>query len=240
MSKAFSVDSVSFSFGSRQALEDVSFDVPEGCFAALLGPNGAGKSTLFSLMSGLLHCPDGRIAVAGYDMARQPAEALARTGVVFQSPTLDLDLSVLRNLTYFAALHGIANAEARSRAMESLEHFDLADRAHEPARTLSGGQRRRMEIARVLIHRPSVLLLDEPTVGLDLPARRSITRQVHSLTESTGLTVLWATHLVDEVEDNDFLILLHQGRVTAKGKMGDVAAGRPLSDVFMTLTGEAA
>lgn len=232
MSEGLSVSSLSYSYGPRSALKGVSFRVEPGRFCALLGPNGAGKSTLFSLLTRLFATREGRIEVAGFDLSKSPRAALARIGVVFQQPTLDLDLTVRRNLLYFAALHGISGREARSRSDEALDRLGMAERADEKARALNGGHRRRMEIARALIHRPSVLLLDEPTVGLDAATRVAITDHVHRLAADDGLTVLWATHLTDEVRPADQLVVLHRGQVLADDPAGDDVTAR-----FLSLTG---
>jgi ABC-2 type transport system ATP-binding protein len=234
-----SVQSLTYAYGPKTALDAVSFDLAPATFCALLGANGAGKSTLFALMTRLFSAPQGRITVAGHDLAREPRAALARLGVVFQQPTLDLDLTVRRNLLYFAALHGIAGREADTRAAAVLDRLGMADRAREPLRNLNGGHRRRMEIARALIHRPAVLLLDEPTVGLDAASRAAITAHVHDLA-ADGICVLWATHLVDEVRDSDRLLVLHRGRLLADGRTQDIRAGRPLAEAFLTLTGAGA
>ena len=166
MSQGLSVDRVSYRYGDKVALDAVSFDVAPGRFAALLGPNGAGKSTLFSLLTRLFTTGDGRISIAGQDMGRTPRAALARMGVVFQSPTLDLDLTIRQNLSYFAALHGLSGRDARRRIDAALDRLEIRARAGEKARNLNGGHRRRTEIARALVHDPSVLLLDEPMAGL--------------------------------------------------------------------------
>ncbi len=234
------VSGLSFSYGAKLALDDVSFAVEPGAFCALLGPNGAGKSTLFALLTRLFTTRQGEISVAGANLAQEPRKALARIGVVFQSQTLDLDLTVRRNLSYYAALHGLSGREARIRIEAALERLGMAERAGERARDLNGGHRRRTEIARALIHRPDVLLLDEPTVGLDAAARASITDHVHRLCAEDGLTVLWATHLTDEVGPGDRLVILHRGRVMEDGIAGDITAGRPLTEAFLTITGEAA
>ncbi|WP_417724921.1 ABC transporter ATP-binding protein [Salipiger sp.] len=234
---SLTVDHLSYAYGAKQALKDVSFSLPEGTFAALLGPNGAGKSTLFSLLTRLFTAPDGRIGIAGHDLSRAPRAALARMGVVFQQPTLDLDLSVRQNLGYFAALHGIAGREAQSRIDAALDRLAMRERAREKARDLNGGHRRRTEIARALLHRPDVLLLDEPTVGLDAASRTAITAHVHDLARETGLTVLWATHLTDEVMPDDRLLLLHRGEIRADGIAADLHGARPLRDWFLDLTG---
>lgn len=232
MGEGLAVSDLSYSYGQRRALDGVGFRVEPGRFCALLGPNGAGKSTLFSLLTRLFTTREGRIEVAGFDLSRSPRAALARIGVVFQQPTLDLDLTVRRNLLYFAALHGLSGREARRRSEEALERLGMAERADEKARALNGGHRRRMEIARALIHRPAVLLLDEPTVGLDAATRAAITDHVHRLAADDGLTVLWATHLTDEVRPADQLVVLHRGKVLSDGP-----AGEGVTERFLRLTG---
>jgi len=233
---ALRVSHVSLSYGAKTALDDVSFALPRGRFCALLGPNGAGKSTLFSLLTRLLVTRDGTIEVAGHDLARNPRAALARIGVVFQQPTLDLDMSVTRNMRYFAALHGLSGRAAATRIDAALDRLNMRERAGEKVRALNGGHRRRMEIARALVHSPEVLLLDEPTVGLDTAARRSITAHVHQLA-GEGLTVLWATHLVDEIDPADEVVVLHRGRVLQQATAAEVAGERPLIDAFIEMTG---
>jgi ABC-2 type transport system ATP-binding protein len=230
------VEELSYRYGPRLALDQVGFAVAPGTFCALLGPNGAGKSTLFGLLTRLFTTPSGRIVVDGIDLARNPRAALARMGVVFQQPTLDLDLTLRRNLLYFAGLHGLSGRDAQTRADQALTRIGLTDRARDPVRALSGGQRRRLEIARALMHGPSVLLLDEPTVGLDAASRRDITAHVHALAAEQGMTILWATHLTDEVADTDRLVLLHRGRVLADTTAAGFRAERPLSDAFLAAT----
>lgn len=234
------VERLSFAYGATKALDDVSLRVEPGTFCALLGPNGAGKSTLFALLTRLFTAPEGRIVIGGHDLARSPRAALAAMGVVFQQPTLDLDLTIRQNLRYFAALHGLAGRAAAHRIDAALDRLGLAARAGERGRTLNGGHRRRTEIARALLHRPAFLLLDEPTVGLDAATRASLTAHVHSLAAEDGLTVLWATHLTDEVGDDDRLAILHAGRIRANGHAGALRGGQPLHDYFLSLTQEAA
>lgn len=232
------VEGISHDWGARPALDDVSFSVESGRFCALLGPNGAGKSTLFGMLTRLFTPRAGRIVMAGFDMARAPRAALARMGAVFQASTLDPDLTVRHNLLYFAALHGLSGREAEMRTIAALERLGMAERAGEKVAKLNGGHRRRMEIARALLHRPQVLLLDEPTVGLDAAARAAITAHVHDLS-TDGLTVLWATHLVDEVRKTDRLVILHRGSVLADGEAGEIG-GADLTARFLALTGERA
>jgi ABC-2 type transport system ATP-binding protein len=236
---ALSIDGISHSYGARRALKDIGFTVAPASFTALLGLNGAGKSTLFSLVTRLFGIQAGRIGIFGHDIGLAPGEALRLLGVVFQPRTLDLDLSVTQNLLYHAALHGIDRREARLRAGELLPHIGLADRAGSKVRDLSGGQMRRLEIARALLHRPRLLLLDEATVGLDVKARADILNHVRGLVTEQGIGVLWATHLFDEIVPSDDLVVLHQGRVLAYGQVARIIADTGAQDInssFMRLT----
>jgi ABC-2 type transport system ATP-binding protein len=242
MDAALAVERVSHFYGPRRALDDVSFKVTPGRFVALLGLNGAGKSTLFSLITRLYGVRAGHIRVFGYDITPDPGPALRLLGVVFQPRTLDLDLSVAQNLIYHAALHGIGVREARIRAAELLSQTGMTDRARDKVRDLSGGQMRRVEIARALLHRPRLLILDEATVGLDIKARAEILEHVRVLVRQDGVTVIWATHLVDEVAVDDDLIVLHRGRILAQGTAAEIvtqngAAG--VGEAFTRLTRDA-
>jgi ABC-2 type transport system ATP-binding protein len=236
---ALAVEGVSHSYGARRALADVSLDVAPAAFAVLLGLNGAGKSTLFALVTRLYGTQHGRIRIYDYDVARAPGEALRTLGVVFQSRTLDLDLSVTQNLMYHAALHGIDKREARARAEDVLARIALTDRARDKVRSLSGGQMRRVEIARALLHRPRLLVLDEPTVGLDIKSRADLLAHVRQLIVDEGIGVLWATHLIDEVADTDQVTVLHRGRILANGCALQVVSdcgARDIRDAFSRLT----
>ena len=232
------VEGLSFAYGAVQALDNVSFALEPGAFCALFGPNGAGKSTLYALLTRLFTTPRGRIAIAGHDLGREPRQALARMGVVFQQPTLDLDLTVQQNLAYFAALHGVPRRARRARIEGALSRLGMAERAGEKVRTLNGGHRRRTEIARALIHDPQVLLLDEPTVGLDAATRTAIVAHVHDLAADKGMTVLWATHLLDEVRAADRLIILHRGRVLADGIAHEIGGEEGIGQRFLDLTAD--
>ncbi len=237
---AIEVRGVSHAYGARKALDNVSLTVPASQFTALLGLNGAGKTTLFSLITRLYDTRQGSIDVLGHRVSREPGEALRLLGVVFQARTLDLDISVMDNLLYHAALHGIGRREARQRAHAALQDIDLADRARDQVRKLSGGQMRRIEIARALLHRPRVLVLDEPTVGLDVASKSAILRQVRALVRQRGVAVLWATHLLDEVTPGDAVVVLHRGRVLASGDVVDVVTSAGAIDMrsaFIALTG---
>jgi ABC-2 type transport system ATP-binding protein len=239
---ALAVEHVSHAYGARKALDDVSFEVAPATFAVLIGLNGAGKSTLFSIITHLYAAGRGSVSVFGFDVGRQTGAALARIGVVFQSRTLDLDLTVAQNLRYQASLHGVAGGAARARGSALLQRIGLADRANDRVRELSGGQMRRVEIARALIHRPRLLLLDEPTAGLDVRARADILALTRGLVATDGVSVLWTTHLVDEVKPDDSVIVLHEGRVLAADRAQAVmaaAGARTVGDAFARLTGGA-
>ena len=238
MTPALVVEGVSHRFGKVEALRDVSFAVPRGAFTALLGVNGAGKTTLFSLITRLYDSTSGRIEVAGFDARRQPGEALARLGVVFQSRALDGDLTLRQNLTYHAALHGLGGRAARARIAEVLALVGLADRGGVKANALSGGQQRRAEIARALLHRPELLLLDEATAGLDLRARAEVQALVRRLIAEEGVSTLWATHVFDEVAPDDRVVVLHRGAVLADARAAEVAGGGASPTAFLAMTGE--
>jgi len=214
---ALSIDGLGHSFGPRRVLNHVSFSVAAGDFTVLLGLNGAGKTTLFSLATRLYLQREGAIRIFGMDIREHASECLRRMGIVFQQPTLDLDLTVEQNLFYHAALHGLSHREAALRITAEIERVGLADQRRDKVRRLSGGQRRRIEIARCLLHRPSLLLLDEPTVGLDIASRQFMLDHVRRLCCEEGIAALWATHLIDEVGEGAQVVVLHKGEVRAAG-----------------------
>jgi ABC-2 type transport system ATP-binding protein len=237
---ALVVSGVSHRFGEKQVLDNVSLNVPRGSFTVLLGLNGAGKSTLFALVTRLYDNVSGEIRILGHDVRRKPTAALQRLGVVFQSRTLDSDLTLDQNLYYHAALHGIGKSEAKKRAAAALSIVGLSDRAQEKVRNLSGGQARRVEIARSLLHRPGLLLLDEATVGLDIGSRESVLSIVRGLVEREGMGVLWATHLIDEIAPTDRVVVLHKGRILYSGSVPGLlnATGKPnVREAFRFMTG---
>ncbi|MFK7892944.1 MAG: ATP-binding cassette domain-containing protein [Granulosicoccus sp.] len=214
---ALSLENISFRYGKKYALESLTSTINAGETVILLGPNGAGKTTLFSLICGLFAPDTGSIRINGKSLLNR-ADALAPLGIVFQSQTLDLDLSVAQNLKYFCSLHGIPAAVGRERIAEGLDRMDMSERADDKVRTLNGGHRRRVEIIRATLHRPSILLLDEPTVGLDIPTRAELVKFIRGLPETTGCAILWATHLVDELEDTDRVMMLHRGKLRHDAK----------------------
>ena len=231
---------ISFRYGDKPVLKEVSFALTSGRFHALLGPNGAGKSTLFGLLTRLLALQQGELLLAGQSLKKQPSEAMRQIGVVFQQNALDLDLTVRQNLQYHAALHGLSRKDARTRGDRELARFELLERAKEPVRKLNGGHRRRVEIARALLHEPSLLLLDEPTVGLDVASRRALNEHVRILCDEAGLTALWATHMIEEVQQDDRVLILHQGKLLADGSGQDICEAegtRNLAETFHSLTG---
>jgi ABC-2 type transport system ATP-binding protein len=237
---ALLLDTVVKTYGSVRAVDGVSLTAKPGEFIALLGPNGAGKTTLFQLLSGLFAADSGRIEVMGHDMARDPVPALARLGIVFQQPTLDLELSVTANLMFHAGLHGISRAVAEPRIQKELARLDLAERAHDKTAQLSGGNRRRVELARALLHEPQLLLMDEATVGLDPQSRSDLLALMLSMRAERGVAVLWATHLCDEVADADRVIVLHRGKVladTTPAELVAAAAAKTIEEAFLKMTG---
>ncbi len=234
---ALDIRNVSHAFGRKKALDDVSFDVRQGRLTALLGINGAGKTTLFSLITRLYDNVSGRIAVCGYDIRDAPGPALARTGVVFQNRSLDASLSVRQNMQYHAALHGIGRRESQERSELVLKRVGLQDKTGANVRTLSGGQIRRAEIARALLHDPALLLLDEATVGLDVQSRRDVISVVRTLVSEHNVGVLWATHLFDEIEPQDDVVILHEGRVLARDTAAEIMGSQSLNDAFLARTG---
>ncbi len=233
------VSNLSKHFGARRAVDGVSFSVGPGEFVALLGPNGAGKSTLFQMLSGLFVADGGSAQVAGHDIGHDPIGALANLAIVFQQPALDLDLSVAANLQFQSDLHGIARAEARRRIAHWLERFKLTERAQDTCRDLSGGTRRKVELARALLSQPQLLLMDEATVGIDPASRAAILADVKALCRERAMGVLWATHLIDEAEAADRIVVMAAGTVRFDGTAKDLMqrdGHDKLLDAFLHLT----
>ncbi|NNG05898.1 MAG: ATP-binding cassette domain-containing protein [Inquilinus sp.] len=233
------VRDVSKSYGAIRALDGVSLRVDNGEMVALLGPNGAGKTTLFQLLSGLFVADAGSILIEGHDIRHNAVPALAAIGIVFQQPTLDLDMTIAGNLRFHARLHGLGRRLARQRIDEELARVGLTERRADAARQLSGGNRRRIELARALLPRPRLLLMDEPTVGLDPASRADLLDHILRLRADRHLGVLWATHLVDEAERADRVVILDRGRVLRSGTPAALVEGSAtatLSDAFLRLT----
>ena len=226
-------------YGERAALGGVSFALAAGQRVALLGPNGAGKSTLFQVLTGLFVADEGDVQVAGHSLRKAPTKALAHIGVVFQQMSLDLDLSVRRNLLFHAALHGLPRRGAEERIEADCRARGLGDDLGRAVRELSGGNRRKVELVRALLHRPEVILMDEPTVGLDPKSRRDLLTAIDADVRERASTVLWATHLVEEATGADRVLVLHKGKLLADGTPADVTAtlgGTTLEDAFLKAT----
>jgi ABC-2 type transport system ATP-binding protein len=226
-------------YGERVALDAVSLTLQAGTFATLLGPNGAGKSTLFQLLTGLFVPDAGQIEVSGHSMQSAATRALRHIGVVFQQMSLDLDLSVRANLMFHADLHGLPRADARSRIVQGCQGAGLGDDLERPVRELSGGNRRKVELVRALLHRPALLLMDEPTVGLDPKSRRDLLATVRADVTTRASAVLWATHLVEEAAAADRVIVLHKGKLLADGTPDEVTrtlGGGTLEEAFLRAT----
>ena len=233
------IKSLSKSYGLIKALNDVSFSLAEGEYASLLGPNGAGKTTLFQILTGLFVSEKGNVLINDFDMRNNAINALAHIGVVFQQITLDMDLTVMENLKFHSNLHGINDKEFKKRVIIELEQVNLSDRINDKVRSLSGGQKRRVELARSLLHKPKLLLLDEPTVGLDPQSRRDLLDYVIKLKKERKMAVLWATHLVDEAEKSDTVIILNKGKIIKKDTPQNITKEYnkdTLHDAFVSLT----
>tara|TARA_B100000989_G_C19497048_1_gene452512 strand:+ start:290 stop:1021 length:732 start_codon:yes stop_codon:yes gene_type:complete len=240
MSTALQIKNVSHKFGEFKALKNVSIKIDSGDFTVLLGLNGAGKTTLYSLITRLYNNNSGSIKIHNFDVREESSDALKNIGVVFQQPTLDLDLSVEENLHYHSSLHGLSFGDAKERIEEEIQRIDLIEKLKNKVRSLSGGQRRRVEIARSLLHKPKLLLLDEPTVGLDIGSRQMILKHVKSLCKKGDLAVLWATHLIDEIDKGEKVVIIHKGEIVESGdviKIVKKTKQKNIRDAFNKLVG---
>jgi len=203
------------SFGTRRAVDHVSMTVGSGGITALLGPNGGGKTTLFRMISSLLTPDRGSVQIAGLDSARDGLAYRRQLGVVFQSPSLDAKLTAVENLRHFGHLHALRSRPLTARITEMLERLDVADRAHDRVETLSGGLARRVELAKCMLTRPRLLLMDEPSTGLDPKARRTLWNCLDNLRRTENVTVLLTTHFLDEAERCDTVAVLDRGKLVA-------------------------
>jgi len=221
-SSALNIKTLNHNFGDLKALDNVNLTLKEGDYSILLGLNGAGKTTLFSLITRLYDNQTGLIEIFSHNIKEKPSKALANIGVVFQQPTVDLDLTVEQNLQYHASLHGMRKKLALDNALIELKRQNMEDILKKKIRELSGGQKRRVEIVRALMHNPKLLLLDEPTVGVDIESRKLIIKHVKNLCKEKKLAVRWVTHLIDEVDQEGKLIVLHKGKVLANDLVNNI------------------
>ena len=221
------------------ALDNVNLNIKCGEFVALLGPNGAGKSTLFSILSGMIQADEGDCLIDGNNIIHKSVDALKKLGIVFQQPTIDMELTVIENLFFHARLHGISLKNLKHNITKELETYKLETKINKKVRTLSGGERRKIELIRALLHSPRVLLMDEPTVGLDPKSRQDLLSKILKLKNTKGLSVLWTTHLVDEAEKADKIIILNKGKVLKEGNHNSLireASTNTLGEAFLKLT----
>ncbi|MGH7406765.1 MAG: ABC transporter ATP-binding protein, partial [Candidatus Methylomirabilales bacterium] len=214
---AVEVEDLRHFYGPRQALAGVTFRVSHGEIFGFLGPNGGGKTTLFKILSTLMPATGGTVRVLGRNLDHEPRAVRMRLGVVFQRPSLDPKLTVAENLRHHGHLYGLQGGALRRQAQGMLARLGLADRAADLVETLSGGLQRRTELAKGLLHRPDLLLLDEPSTGLDPGARRDFMAYLHQLRAEDGVTVLLTTHFIEEAERCDRVGILHRGRLVATG-----------------------
>ena len=215
------VNQVDFSYGNKKVLENISFSIEEGIFCVLLGLNGAGKSTIFSLITRLQNLVVGEISINNFPI-KDYSNALKDIGIVFQEPTLDLDLTVRQNLFYYGSLKGLDFKQTILSIEDEIKKLELESHLDTQVRKLNGGHRRRVEILRALINKPKLLLLDEPTVGLDLKSRFDILEYVRNLVHTKNISVLWITHLFDEIEENDSVAVIKTGKIVESGIVKEI------------------
>ena len=225
-------------YNSFKALDSISLKVNLGELVVLLGPNGAGKSTLFSIITGLSSADKGECFINGYNIKEDGIRALKSLGVVFQQPTIDLELSVKENLLFHCRLHGLELQKVIKTIESELKSSGLEKKINNKVRTLSGGERRKVELIRSLLHRPVMLLMDEPTVGLDPGSRADLLKKIVNLKLQGTISVLWTTHLVDEAEKADKIIILNKGKIQAigtKAQILDEAKEKKLEKAFFKI-----
>ena len=227
---AIILESVDFSYGKKPVLKNFSLSIKGEGFTALLGANGAGKSTTFNLISGILMADSGTVKIGGVYANDRKQRHTAKMGFVFQENTLDLELSVQQNIRYFAGLYGLKNYQSRSE--ELLKEFGLWEQRADKTASLNGGHRRRLEIARALLPNPEILILYEPTSGLDPTIRQEISNQVHALAKE-GVNVVWITHLLDEIEEHDQVILLEKGQIKEQGTFAELGGAQGIKSKFV-------
>lgn len=236
--KILEINNISKNFGSFHALKRIKFHIEKGELVVLLGPNGAGKSTLFSIIASLINPDEGECIINGQNVSNNTVLALKNLGIVFQQPTVDMELTVKENLFFHSRLHGI-NIKIINKIIEKeLKSYNLFDKIDRKSRILSGGERRKVELIRSLLHKPKLLLMDEPTVGLDPTSRKELLLKIHNLKKKENLAILWTTHLVDEAEKADKIIVLNKGKIVQLGTPGDIIKknkSKNLSNAFFKI-----
>ena len=228
------------SYGKTEALKGISFEVGASEVIGLLGPNGAGKSTLFQIAAGLFAPDAGSVEVFGLDYARSASQILARLGVVFQARSLDIEMTVKANLAFHGGLFGLSGKLLAERITEVTDLLEISDLLKRQVRTLSGGNQRRVEIARALLNQPDLLLMDEPSVGLDATTRRMLVAHMQVVRQRRGTSILWATHLVEEVDKADRIVVIADGKMVRVGTPAELiaaAGAKDLTDAYIALTG---
>lgn len=240
MPDLLAIEGVTKSYGALEALRGVDLRIGTGELVGLLGPNGAGKSTLFQICCGLFAADDGKVELFGKSYRDDPGAILSQLAVVFQSRSLDLDVSVKANLKFHGGMFGLFGRTLKQRVEEVAGLMDIGDLMDRQVRKLSGGNQRRVEIARALLSQPRLLLLDEPSAGLDATARLALVRNLRNIVATRGMSILWATHLVDEVAEADRIVLLMRGKVTCEGTPEALIAQSGAGDLtgaYVALTG---
>ena len=241
MANAIEAEGVKKRFGDFDAVDGISFSVEQRQTFAFLGPNGAGKTTTIKMLTTVLAPSEGRLLIAGHDPVKDPRQVRSAFGIVFQDPSLDDELTAAENTELHGVLYGVPRAERRLRTESLLRLVDLWDRRGDCVKRFSGGMKRRLEIARALLHRPRILFLDEPTVGLDPQTRNQIWEFIRALCRNEGVTVFFTTHYMEEAERvADRIAVIYHGRIVAEGtpaKIREQTGERTLEDAFIALTG---
>ncbi|OGL36263.1 multidrug ABC transporter ATP-binding protein [Candidatus Saccharibacteria bacterium RIFCSPHIGHO2_12_FULL_48_21] len=239
---AIHAEAVTKRFGKITAVDNISFSIKPGEIFAFLGPNGAGKSTTIKMLTTMLRPTSGKLLLAGHDVSKEPGWARASFGIVFQDPSLDEELSAYENMELHAVLYHVPKAEQDPRIKKLLKLVELWDRKDSKVKTFSGGMRRRLEIARGLLHHPKVLFLDEPTLGLDTQTRNVMWNYVRKLSAEEGMTIFFTTHYLDEAEEvADRIAIIDHGKIVATGTAKQLAIKtrtKTLEQAYLKLTGE--
>jgi len=238
MTNQLEIKNVSYKYDKDLVLKNINLNIKQASFLVLLGLNGAGKSTLFALITRLLKLQEGEIFINSFSISNYK-KALENIGIVFQEPTLDLDLTVKQNLIFYGSLKGISFKETMDSIKDELKTLELEEKLNVKVRSLNGGHRRRVEILRALINNPKLLLLDEATSGLDIKSRYSIISYVKDIVKKRGISVLWITHLFDEIDEEDDVAIIKKGQIVASGIVKDVIKENDktsLTEVFEYLT----